>query len=167
MSSGICAFTGHRAIKAEHSRALPPLVLRAIEYAYSRGCRTFLAGGAVGFDTVAARQVILFRMSHPDVKMHLLLPCKNQDEKWSERQRQSYQYTLSLADEVHYISEEYTRDCMKKRNQALVADADLVISYVSHSESGAAQTVRMAMRAGKEVYNLYPTLEKTVSESSI
>jgi len=33
-------------------------------------------------------------------------------------------------------------------------DADMVISYVSRSNSGAAQTVRMAHALGKEVYNL-------------
>ncbi len=160
MQGGVCAFTGHRTIKKSHEKNLPPLVLRAIEYAYSNGCRTFVAGGAVGFDTVVARQVILFRMSHPDVRLHLFLPCKNQDELWTDAQRKSYQYTLTLADEVTYISDEYTPDCMKRRNQALVEGADMLVAYVSRSSSGSAQTVRIATRLNKPVYNLYPTLDK-------
>ena len=157
----VCSFTGHRKIEPHHEGKIDTLVMRAIEYAYGRGCRAFYTGGAVGFDTVAAKQVILFRMSHPDVRLTVLVPCREQSERWSDRQKQMYDYCLSSADFVEYVSEAYTDDCMKKRNQRLVDAADTVIAYASHSRSGAGQTVRMAQRAGKTVYNLYPTLEKS------
>ena len=48
-----CAFTGHRAVKKEHNGRLQELLARAIDYAYSRGARSFIAGGALGFDTIA------------------------------------------------------------------------------------------------------------------
>ena len=155
----VCSFTGHRLIKKEHSSRLLPLVDRAIEYAYSEGCRTFLSGGAVGFDTVAARGVIRFRLSHPDARLILLLPCVNQDEKWSEEQRDAYEYILASADEVEYISDEYTDSCMKERNFKLAGKADILIAYVGHNRSGSAQTARMADKMGKTVYNLYKALE--------
>ena len=158
--SRVCSFTGHRIIEKNHQNRINEFVMRSIEFAYEKGCRLFLAGGAVGFDTIAARQVILFRMSHPDVRLRLVLPCRAQDKKWGERQKDNYDFTLSASDEVIYTSEEYTRDCMKKRNYVLARDADIVIAYVSRSNSGSAQTVRMAQKLGKEVYNLYPTLEK-------
>ena len=71
----VCSFTGHRQIKSDHVNDLPGLVERAIKYAYDNGCRRFIAGGALGFDTVAAREVIRFRISHPDVSLVLFLPC--------------------------------------------------------------------------------------------
>jgi uncharacterized phage-like protein YoqJ len=154
-----CSFTGHRLIKDEHRSALPDLISRAVGYAYEKGCRTFFAGGAIGFDTEAARAVIKFRMSHRDVRLVLVLPCMDQADKWSERQRAVYEYTLSEADEVEYISERYTNVCLKERNRALADRGDIMIAYVGHSASGAAQTMRMAVALGKEVYNLYPTLE--------
>ncbi len=155
-----CSFTGHRTINPEHKGKIDGLIMRAINYAYKKGCRDFFCGGAVGFDTLAARQVILFRMSHPDVRLHLLLPCLNQDKNWKQSEVRRYEHTLSAADTVSYVSEEYTNDCMKKRNERLVSSADILISYVNKNYSGAAQTVRMAMKTGIEVYNLYPTLEK-------
>ena len=82
----------------------------------------------------------------------------NQDENWSDSQRDAYSYTLSVADEVIYISEEYTETCMKERNRYLVEEADILIAYVSRYASGAGQTVRMAKSLGKQVYNLYAAI---------
>ena len=155
-----CAFTGHRNIKDSHKQALPGLLSRAIAYAYEQGYRRFITGGALGFDTYAAKEVLRFRMSHPDVSLILFLPCLDQDAGWSIRQKDSYEYVLQSADEVKYISESYTKTCMKRRNQAMAEECDLMIAYVSRDYSGAAQTMRMALSLGKESYNLYPRFEK-------
>lgn len=155
-----CAFTGHRQIKQEHKKQLPDLLSRAITYAYSQGCRKFIAGGAVGFDTEAARAVLRFRIDHPDVSLVLYLPCLNQDEKWNERQRDAYTFTLSVADEVVYVSEEYSKSCMKRRNQAMADACDMMIAYVGHGRSGSLQTLRLAASQDKPCYNLYFELEK-------
>ena len=95
MNNKACSFTGHRTIEPSHISRLEPLVARAIAFAYKEGCRRFYCGGAVGFDTIAARQVIQFRIAHPDCELHLLIPCRNQSERWSERQRDMYEYTLA------------------------------------------------------------------------
>ena len=155
----VCSFTGHRQIKSAHLPELSGIVARAIEYAYSKGCRKFITGGALGFDTVAAREIIKFRMSHTDVSFVLFLPCLNQDEKWSDRQRSLYEYLLSEANEIVYISEEYVDGCMKERNFRLAYEADILIAYVSRNNSGAAQTLRMARERGIEIYNLFSALE--------
>ena len=89
-------------------------------HAYDLGCRKFIAGGALGFDTEAAREVIRFRISHPDVHLALYLPCIGQDISWSDRQRALYDYTLNCANEVRYVSENYDSDCMRRRNYAMV-----------------------------------------------
>ena len=155
-----CSFTGHRQIEHRHRYTVGDLVARAIAYAYGEGCRAFYLGGALGFDTVAAQQVLLFRMSHPDVTLNLVLPCKNQTERWSDSQRDMYEYLLSEADAVEYVSDEYTRSCMSARNRRLVQLCDMLIAYVGHERSGSSQTKRMAEQAGKTVYNLYPNLDK-------
>ncbi len=163
----VCSFTGHRRIEPRHAALISAMLLRSIEYAYSEGCRTFVAGGAIGFDTLAAREIIRFRMLHPDVRLHLALPCTEQELKWSDKQKDAYYYTLSAADEVIYISEEYTRSCMAERNQYLADRADILIAYLGKPSSGAAQTVRMAERLGKRIYNLYPALEKELKQGEI
>lgn len=155
-----CSFTGHRNFPAEHRQRLMELLRRAVEYAYNSGCRRFYAGGALGFDTLAAREVIRFRLSHTDVSLVLLLPYLNQNECWSEADTNAYEYILSEADEVIYVSEEYTKSCMQKRNKALAEVGDIMVAYVSRPRSGSGQTARMAEILGKKVYNLYFSLEK-------
>ena len=156
----ICAFTGHRKIEPGHAGHIDDLLLRAISFAYEKGCRTFVTGGALGFDTLAAREVIRFRLSHPDAKLMIIIPCKNQAQSWSERQVMLYEYTLANADAVEYVSDEYTDSCMKERNRRLADLADMLIAYVNRPYSGAAQTVRIAAKEGKVIYNLYPSLEQ-------
>lgn len=143
----------------QHRDKLPELLSRAINYAYENGCRTFMAGGAIGFDTLVAREVIRFRISHPDVTLKLALPCVNQEANWTEEQKSAYAYTLAAADEIIYISDEYTDTCMKERNRYLAEHADLLIAYVSRAASGAGQTVRMAKERGVRVYNLCAALD--------
>ena len=154
----ICAFTGHRVIEPKHFPLLEDLLSRAIVYAYGKGCKVFICGGALGFDTMAAKAVIKFRISHPDVSLVMYIPCFGQEKKWSFTQQNAYNYVLNAANEVVYTSDSYTSECMKVRNKAIANDADIVIAYVNNSRSGSAQTVRMATSLGKEVYNLYPTL---------
>ena len=155
-----CSFTGHRKIENEHRAQLPALLDRAIEYAYREGCRTFCTGGAVGFDTEAARRVLLFRIAHPDIRLLLLLPCPEQSDRFSERQRDAYDFVLKNADEVVYAALTYTSTCMKLRNRMLAERGDILIAYLGHSHSGSSQTVAMAKRLGKAVYNLFPALSK-------
>ena len=155
-----CAFSGHRTIKQAHRGKISSLIARAIEYAYSEGCRTFYSGGAIGFDTLAAQQVIRFRMTHPDVRLILLLPCVDQGARWTDAQRNMYSHLLSEANETAYISESYTPSCIKKRNEALAAVGDIMICYLCHRVSGTGQTVSIAKSLGQRVYNLYPSLEE-------
>jgi uncharacterized phage-like protein YoqJ len=154
-----CSFTGHRQIKSAHLDNIVPLLERTINYAYEEGCRTFYTGGAVGFDTLAARAVIKFRLSHPDVRLVLCLPCVGQDQGWSEAQKAAYAHTLSTADEVIYARDTYTDGCMRERNFLLANKCDIMIAYVGKSKSGSSQTMRMADSMGKEILNIYPVLE--------
>lgn len=160
-----CSFTGHRQIARECRGELVSLLGRAVEYAYSEGCRCFMCGGAIGFDTLAARAVINFRMAHSDISLILVLPCIEQAAKWNSAQKNSYNFTLELADEVIYTSEVYTKGCMAERNRYLAKNCDILIAYSGKSNSGSAQTIRMAEKYGKRIYNLYNTAQINIKKT--
>jgi len=82
--------------------------------------RYFGAGGARGFDTIAAQAVLTLREEYPDIRLILVLPCKTQAGDWSEGDKITYRRILSQADKVVYTSERYERGCMQKRNRHLV-----------------------------------------------
>ncbi len=153
-----CSFTGHRVILAEHVLPLTELLTKAIEYAYSNGCRNFYCGGALGFDTMAAKLIISMRMKYSDMRLFLLLPCKNQSENWTSSEMGMYDFILSEADEVIYTSEEYKRGCMKIRNERLAEVCDIMIAFCGRMQSGSAQTLKIAHSMEKTVLNLYPRI---------
>ena len=159
-----CSFTGHRVIFDEHYARLDSLLSRAIEYVYSEGCREFYTGGALGFDTMAAKKLIAYRITHNDVRLIVVVPCENQAEKWSSKAKEVYDFILANADEVVFCSEQYTKDCMKRRNEYLVEVCDVLIAYSGRAMSGSAQTVRMATAKGKTVYNLYRSAAKETED---
>ncbi len=150
----VCCFTGHRELSADSLSSLYDLLRRAVCYAYDCGVREFRAGGALGFDTLAALTVLDLRETKPDLRLCLYLPCRNQDQIWSERDRLIYRDILERADGITYTSERYSRGCMQKRNRALVEGSDLCIAFCQNGEGGSAYTVRYAKGQGLTVWNL-------------
>ena len=151
MAEKICMFTGHRNIRAEHLSVLPTWIGRVIEDLISEGITDFCAGGAIGFDTLAALKVIEKKEKYGFIKLHLFLPCKDQDARWSESNRRAYRYVLGKADSISYASEEYNRGCMHKRNREMVKAADVCVAYCINAEGGTFYTVNQAKEKGMRV----------------
>ena len=150
-----CSFTGHRVIAANEIDKLKDLLTRAVNYAYDNGVRTFNCGGALGFDTLAALTVLKKKEEFPDVRLVLYIPCADQCARWNKRDVDTYKRILAMSDERILVSERYDADCMRRRNERLAENCDMLVAYVSNDRSGAAQTVRMARALGKKVYNLF------------
>lgn len=149
-----CAFTGHRDIPAHHLSQLTLQLDAAITAFYGLGCRAFYAGGARGFDTLAAERVLAFKKRHEDVALHLILPCRDQMRGWSAPDLFRAKAILEKADSVRYLQNNYTPDVMAARNRALIAAAEGCVAYVSRPQSGGGQTLRLAEKKGIPVINL-------------
>lgn len=152
--TSVC-FTGHREIDAAEAKYVPSLLKDIIRELISRGATRFLAGGAMGFDTIAALCVLELKSEFPQIKLELILPCKNQSARWNDRHRLVYDMILERADRVEFLHESYTPACMHDRNRRLVDNADLVVAYLVHSGGGTAYTVAYALQSGKELVNVY------------
>jgi uncharacterized phage-like protein YoqJ len=143
-------FTGHRDIIQPHALQLPSLLNRHICALVERGARDFRAGGALGFDMVAALKVLEFRETLP-IRLVLCLPCRDQTRGWSEAAKRAYSIVLERADSVCYASEDYTPHCMHARNRAMVDGSDLCVAYCTSPHGGTAYTVLYARKQGVEV----------------
>ena len=148
-----CCFTGHRSVPQASFDAVRARLATAVSELYAKGYRHFVAGGAVGFDTVAAETVLSFRRHYPDITLTLMIPCADQDAKWTVEEKAIYEAHKQAADEVITLADKYYDGCMQKRNQAMVDASSACIAYLTRSRSGAGQTVRMAERAGLTVIN--------------
>lgn len=147
-------FTGHRKISPDDVTSLLEALTSLIRQLSEREEITFLAGGAVGFDTLAALCVLNERESNKNIRLELILPCKNQTEKWRDSDIEKYNFILDCADRSSYVCEHYTPYCMMQRNRALVDGADLCVAYLRESKGGTAYTVDYARSRGVQVINL-------------
>ena len=144
----ICCFTGHRKVDPRHAYAVKEKLLSTIEILARNHKVTFRAGGAMGFDTLAALCVLEKREEHPDsIKLSLCLPCRNQTRGWDNESIEIYNYIKENADEITVLNEEYTSTCMFERNRHMVDGSDVCIAYCADKTStrgGTAYTVRYA-----------------------
>ena len=161
MADGTCFFTGHRTIPKTHMNLLVEALDRNIESLIETGCHTFVCGGAVGFDTLAACRVIVAKKKYPGVELVLLLPCRDQTARWRSTYDISlYQRIKGYASQIVYAEETYTSGCMHKRNRLMADMSDYCIAYYNNSGSGGtAYTVRYATEKGKTLINLHDIIK--------
>ena len=151
-------FTGHRDIPRDHAFALPGLLENELIALIERGATVFRAGGAVGFDTLAALKVLEMKEAHPFIRLELILPCRNQTERWPEAEVRTYRYILERADAYEFLHERYVSGCMLQRNRRLVQGSDVCLAYCYQNRGGTLYTVSHAMKEGLEVVNLFDSL---------
>ena len=100
-----CCFTGHRQLPSEEQAEIANRLERVIATLYQKGIRYYGAGGALGFDALAARTVIRLRESCPDMKLILVLPCLTQTRGWKSEDVTEYERIKAQADKVVYTSQ--------------------------------------------------------------
>lgn len=147
-------FTGHRQIPAEEEGKICTRLDEVIADLIGQGIECFAAGGALGFDTMAARAVLRAKEQHPHIRLILILPLPEQGRRWSERNRKVYEEIKSQADEIEYASDYYTSFCMFVRNRRLVERACGCIAYQTKDTGGTADTVKYARSKGLRIINL-------------
>jgi len=79
-----CCFTGHRKIPQKKYIQIQEKLKDEIVKAIQNGYTFFYAGGAIGFDTMAAQTVLEIKAQHPHIKLILVLPCVNQTDGWEQ-----------------------------------------------------------------------------------
>lgn len=154
MKEKTCCFTGHRDIPILQLPIIKSKLKKTIIEYIEKGYCYFGAGGAMGFDTLAAQTVLKLKETYPQIKLILVLPCLTQTRGWKEADVKEYERIKGLADKVVYTSQEYTRGCMFKRNRHLVDFSSLCIAHLTKDEGGTAYTVKYAKQNGVNIINL-------------
>lgn len=148
-------FTGHRDIPRELALDLPALLDTELRKLISRGAKNFRAGGAIGFDMVAALKVLELKEEFPDIKLILMLPCKDQTRGWQDGVKKTYDYILKRADQVFYTVEKYFDGCMLERDRHLVDGSDVCVAFCMKNRGGTAYTLAYAIKRKLEIINLF------------
>ncbi len=155
-------FTGHRSIGKDRTDDVASRLDVIIERCLSKGYVRFLSGGALGFDTLAARRVLEAKKKYPSVTLSLILPCRDQTKMWTKLvDLNEYRNLKDAADEIVYIQDFYDASCMMKRNIYMVDNSSLCIAYFSGRAGGTLNTVNYANKKGVAVVNLFTGQRRT------
>jgi uncharacterized phage-like protein YoqJ len=154
MKEKTVCFTGHRTIPMLKKWKIEKKLKETLEALIDNGYCYFGAGGALGFDTIAAQTVLGLKKKHPEIKLILVLPCKNQTRGWEEKDVSVYESIIEQADKVVYTQEHYDRGCMFKRNRHLVDNSSVCVAYLTEEKGGTAYTVNYANQKGVKVINI-------------
>ena len=151
-----CCFTGHRLARLpwgaretdERCLALRAEIAMRLEGIYQAGYRHFLCGMALGCDSYFAEAVLALKSLYPEVTLEAAVPCRSQADRWTKKQRERYEQLLSLCDTVTVLQEDYSPDCMMRRNRYMVDHASLLLACFNGRPSGTMNTIVYAQRQG-------------------
>lgn len=157
-----CCFTGHRNISPDKLSGLVDKLYFEVGYLAEHGIENFYAGGALGFDTLAALTVLRHKQKGSNVKLHLVLPHPEQSRSWSPRDVEVYNDILRRADSSTMICDHYHGGVMHMRNRAMVDASGICICFwdkenMSSEKTGGGTlyTVNYARKMHRKLINLW------------
>ncbi len=114
----------------------------------------FGVGGAVGFDLLAAQTILSLRERHPQVRLIVVLACRDQAAHWNAADTAALADVCARADKVVCLQETYTPDCMKARDRYLVDHSGVCVYWLTHYGGGTGYTEQYARRNGRRMVGL-------------
>lgn len=143
-------FTGHRILPSNDS-AIKKKIEKEIRILINQGITTYLCGMAIGFDMLAAEVILKLRNEFPNLKLVAVIPCLNQNAKFSIKDKTRYKHIIKNSEKIIIIAQEYYNGCMQKRNRFLVDYSTKVLAYLNSSRGGTFYTVNYAVKNDIEV----------------
>lgn len=149
-------FTGHRNIKDIKDR-----INQLIDIALELGVTEFFNGMALGIDQEAA-EVLIAR----ELNWTAVIPCQDQDRRWSSQQKQRYHQLLKSASHKIILYPEYAPGVLQARDHWMVKRSNICLAvYDGRLTGGTALTVNLAIAQHLPVIQFNPkTLELGVIE---
>ena len=150
-----CCFTGHRAIPEKDLPGILERTERAVRRLIEHGVVFFGVGGAIGYDTEAAK--LLFRLrttDYPQIKVILVYPFEGFTSRWNDGQRAEYAARLlPQYDKTVCVAQRASREAYLERDRHLVNGSAYCIAYCTRNSGGTAYTLRYAQQEGLKIVN--------------
>lgn len=111
-------FHGEKAIKIQNG--IFNTLVQVVKRAANNGFDTFITGGALGTDQIAARAVLYVRSipQYSHIRLIIAKPFPSQASAWPKHAQYNFNELCEMADEVVIVSDDpYTREKMQVRNE--------------------------------------------------
>ena len=149
-----CCFTGHRAIPEKELPAILKRTEQAVRRLIEQGVVFFGVGGAIGYDTEAAKLLFQLRATdYPQIKVILVYPFEGYTSRWSGEQRAEYARLLQQYDKAVCVAQRASIEAYLTRDRHLVDGSAYCIAYCTRDSGGTAYTLRYARQEGLKIVN--------------
>lgn len=138
----VCSFFGHRDAPTEIRDKLQEILVELIE---NHGADIFYIGNNGNFDAMARSILAKLKLIYPNIEFTVVLaylPTKREHKA---------EYETIYPEGLENTPPKFA---ILKRNEWLVENSDIVITYVNRSWGGASRFKRLAEKKGKTVINL-------------
>ncbi len=147
-------FTGHRPEKITKVVGscgpaldmIKSMLYYQIYQAVQDGYDCFISGLARGVDIWAAQYVVELKNRFPQIKLICAKPYAKQNSGFKGEELWQLKNILHYTDEIINVSEEYSKDCFRRRNYYMVDNSSRLIAVVDDYKSGTGQTINYANR---------------------
>jgi len=151
-------FSGHRPeklpfkgdVNLPETKMLMSILFCEISNAVEDGYRYFITGMAKGIDLWAAKYVIDLKNTDPAIKLICAVPYDGYGKSWKGIDKWDLNYVFEKADDIVTVSPDYSKFCMRFRNEYMVDNSSKLIAVVADYRSGTGQTIRYAQKKGLE-----------------
>ena len=165
LTANTCCFTGHRPKSlpwgydetSAQCNDFKSVLENTIRQAIDNGYTHFIVGLAEGFDTYALEILISLRdKEQKQITIEGAIPCVGQESVWDTPNQDRYKMLKSKLDFQTIISESYSKTCMHKRNDYMLACSSLVIACYHGITGGTSSTLKKAQKQGKQIIVINP-----------
>ena len=151
-----CCFTGHRDLPIGKTQEIAERTANEIrKLIVNNGVRFFGVGGAIGYDTLAAK--VLFHLKEtefPHIRVVLVYPFDGFTDRWTPTQKTEYAKLWPKYDKRVCVGDRASREVYLARDRHLVDGSSFCIAYCTRDYGGTAYTVRYARQKGLEIRNI-------------
>lgn len=157
-----CCFTGHRPHKLPFASGSIQMthmldwLSAEIERLIQSDCLVFYTGMAMGVDLWCAELVLTLKERYPDVRLIGVIPFAGQSLRWPVKEQALYQKVQRELSYSIVLSQDYTPDCMQRRNAFMVDNASCVLAVSCGTKGGTANTIAYGRKRGRELILLNP-----------
>lgn len=150
------AFTGHRSIDPSKVQKVKQELRAKVKALYAKGVRYYLSGMALGFDMLAAEEILSLKAELPSLKLIAIIPFDGQCNRWNYKDQGRYKRILAAADDSIVLSDGFFKGCYLKRNDFMIDHSCGLIAYYDGGyKGGTFYTFKNAKAKGKDIINLF------------
>ena len=149
-----CCIAGHRQVPRGWSAEIRRRLSAAVEDLLERGVYHFVQGLTSDFDVLSAQTLLQLKEKHPQLKLEIMMPCRDYQNRWSNSMRPACEEILSQCDETVYMFESLRRGDLHKYNSEMINRCRYCLCRLTRISGTTCEMVRYARKTGRVVINI-------------